>query len=179
MENWKPVPGFEGWYEVSDHGNIRSLDRIVPYKDGRKRRYRGKMLTPRANADGYLQVQLSVTDKPKTVKVHRVVAEAFIQNPHGLPEVNHKDENKTNNAASNLEWCSHKYNSGYGTRGERIAKKRGKPLEAYASGEAAAPLRFNSLSQAAEHFDVSVETVRQALKYGWKCSGHILKFIDH
>ena len=175
MENWKQVPGFEGIYEVSDHGNIRSIDRVVSYKDGRTRRFKGKLLAPRVNEDGYLQVQLSVKDKPKTVKIHRIVAEVFIQNPDGLPEVNHRDEDKTNNAASNLEWCSHGYNSRYGTRGARISKKHGKPVEVYAPGDAQASLRFDSISQAAEYFGVTGESVRQAIKYGWKCKGYTLK----
>ena len=175
VEKWKPIPGFNGAYEVSNLGNVRSIDRIVQRKDGYLMRFKGKTLTPRANADGYLNLQLSDRDNPKTVRIHRLVAEAFIPNPDLLPEVNHKDEDKTNNAASNLEWCSHGYNSRYGTRGARISKKHSKPVEAYAPGESHASIRFDSISHAAEYFGVAGESVRQAIKYGWKCKGYTLK----
>ena len=174
-EIWKSVNGFEGLYEVSNKGNVRSLDRIVKYKDGRTARLKGKTLKPRTNNDGYLQIQLSRGDKPKTVKLHRLVAEAFMPNPDRLSEVNHKDEDKTNNNVLNLEWCSHKYNSRYGTRGGRIAQKHGKPLTAYVPGEDSPAFNFESMTEAAKHFEVSSETIRQALLYGWKCRGYILK----
>lgn len=175
METWKDIPGFEGIYQVSNLGNVRSLDRSVKRKDGRLVRFRGQALKARVTDDGYLQVQLSNGDNPKTIKVHRLVAEIFIPNPNELPEVNHKDENKTNNAASNLEWCSHGYNSRYGTRGARISQKNGKPVEAYAPGDVHASILFDSISQAAEYFGVAGESVRQAIKYGWKCKGYTLK----
>ena len=174
-EIWKAIPGFEGIYEVSDLGGVRSLDRVVTYKDGRIARFKGKVLKSRITKDGYFQVQLSKGDNPKTIKIHRLVAEVFIPNPHRLSEVNHKDEDKTNNDVSNLEWCSHEYNSRYGTRGQRIAKKHGKPLMAYVPGEDAPAFKFESMTEAAKHFEVSSETIRQALLYGWKCRGYILK----
>ena len=175
METWKAIPGFEGNYEVSSLGSVRSLDRIVKRKDGVVVRFRGQVLKARTTDDGYLQVQLSRGDNPKTIKVHRLVAEIFIPNPTELPEVNHKDEDKTNNSVSNLEWCSHGYNSRYGTRGDRISKKHSKPVEAYAPGDSHPSLRFDSISQAAEYFGVSGESVRQAIKYGWKCKGYTMK----
>ena len=174
-EIWKAVSGFEGLYEVSNIGNVRSLDRTVTRKDGVVVSFKGKQLLPRLNHDGYLQVQISKCNKCKTVKVHRLVADAFMPNPLSLPEINHKDENKTNNAVTNLEWCSHKYNSCYGTRGERIGEKISKPLYAYVPGNVIPTLRFKSISAAARHFEVTPESVRQALLYGWKCRGYILK----
>lgn len=110
-EIWKDIKGYEGIYQVSDLGRVRSL------KFGKER-----ILVGRKDSDGYLRVGLCKDGKEKTCRVHRLVAEAFIPNPDGLPQVNHKDERKSNNVASNLEWCDCKYNINYGMRTERISK---------------------------------------------------------
>ena len=109
-EYWKPVIGFEGLYEVSNFGRVKSLKR-------------GKelILTPYTNRCGYLLVQLYKNGKYRK-QVHRLVAEAFLDNPNNLPCVNHKDENPQNNHVENLEYCDHAYNDNYGTRNKRIAK---------------------------------------------------------
>lgn len=95
--------GYEGLYEVSDKGNVRSLFR---YK---------KQLKPSKGNNGYLSVELFKGKQRKRASIHRLVATAFISNPQNLPQVNHKDENKHNNCVENLEWCSAKYNMVYGT----------------------------------------------------------------
>ena len=109
-EIWQPVEGYEGLYEVSNLGRVKSL------KYGKE-----KILKSWNNGKGYLFVSLCRNGKMKHFKVHRLVSTAFIPNPEGLPEINHIDENKSNNCLSNLEWCSHKYNSNYGTRTKRVA----------------------------------------------------------
>ena len=119
-EVWKPIPGYEGLYEASTFGRIRSLDGVRSYKGYGKTIYRmhkGKIL--KQSLDGrknYLHVALSDGVCLKPVQVHRIIAKTFIINPFDLPEVNHKDEDKTNNAVWNLEWCDHKYNSNYGSK---------------------------------------------------------------
>lgn len=119
-EEWKPIPGFNGEYEASTYGQIRSVSGIRTYTAWGKtieRRHTGKTLKPLFDGRGaYLQVPLSINGSSRRYLVHRLVAITFIDNPNGLPEVNHMDEDKTNNAVWNLEWCDHKYNNNYGSK---------------------------------------------------------------
>lgn len=111
VEIWKDIEGYEGLYQVSNFGNVKSLN----YRHTGKE----KLLKARNNK-GYLIICLWRDSKQKTFKVHRLVATAFLPNPDSLPQVNHISEDKTNNTVSNLEWCSAEYNSNYGTRIQRI-----------------------------------------------------------
>lgn len=131
METWKQVVGYEGLYEVSNLGRVRSLDReIVAERGGKPFRYKmkGRIIAPQERKHGYLSVCLygkeSKNGRFHQVSVHRIVAEAFIPNPNGYSEVNHIDENKQNNSLSNLEWCDHIYNTNYGTAQKRKAEKK-------------------------------------------------------
>ena len=120
-EIWRDVVGYEGLYEVSNWGRVKSLPRNGTVKYAR-------ILKPYVDKDGYHRQMLSKNGKHTNYPIHRLVAEAFIPNPHNYPCVNHKDENKLNNNVNNLEWCSAKYNSNYGTAIERRSKKRSKPI---------------------------------------------------
>ena len=115
-EEWRPVVGYEGLYEVSSYGRVRSLDRY----DERNCFREGRILKLYTSRVGYLRVQLSLNSKKKMYLVHRLVAEAFIPNPDNLPEVNHLDEDKTNNRVENLEFCDRKYNINFGTRKDKV-----------------------------------------------------------
>ncbi len=112
-ELWKPVSGYEGLYEVSNHGRMRSLARNTTS---------GKILSPVFTWQGYARVHLWKNGKAKYHAVHRIVAEAFIPNPEGKPMVNHIDENKSNNHAGNLEWVTHIENCYHGTGIQRMSK---------------------------------------------------------
>lgn len=105
MEIWKDIKGFEGKYQVSNLGNVRSL------------RFRNqnfsKDLTQKINNKGYKVVNLTDNSKNKPALVHRLVAMAFVDNPNNYPIVNHKDENPQNNHVDNLEWCTYSYNRIY------------------------------------------------------------------
>ena len=113
-EVWKDISGFEGIYQVSNLGRVRSLDRKV-WNNKRKSFYsrKGKVLKPIATG-GYHCVILRKSGEYTHKRVHRLVADAFIPNPKELEYVNHKDENKRNNSLENLEWCTPKYNIYYG-----------------------------------------------------------------
>ena len=119
-EIWKPIVGYEGYYEVSNLGRVRSIDRVVVDKTGRRQFKKGTLLNYRPDRQGYYIVALSINRKYKTKCVHTLVADAFIPNPDNLPQVNHKDEVKSNNCVDNLEWCSAKYNANYGNRNKKV-----------------------------------------------------------
>jgi len=115
-EKWKDVKGYEGLYQVSNLGRVKTFN----YKN-----HGTEELLALTDNDGYYTVHICGEKRPK---VHRWVAEAFIPNPNNLPEVNHKDEDGHNNCVDNLEWCTSIYNNNYGTRNKRIAEKLSRPV---------------------------------------------------
>ena len=114
MEIWKDIEGFEGLYQVSSLGKVKSLNFNHTKKE--------KILKHGSSKEGYLRVNLCKEGKVTTHTVHRLVAQAFIPNPDNKSQVNHKDEDKTNNKVENLEWVTNKENINYGTRIERCSK---------------------------------------------------------
>lgn len=135
-ETWKDVKGYEGLYQDSDKGRVKSLERISIMKNGSKRLIRERILKPRPTRDGYVQVCLcNSKGEKKNSFIHRLVCEAFHKNPMNKPCVNHIDENKTNNAVSNLEWCTYKENNNHGIHNAKIGKanvkNKSKPVGQY------------------------------------------------
>lgn len=113
-EEWRDIPNYEGLYQVSNLGRVKSLN----YNHTKQEK-----ILKQANNKGYLYVLLYNQKKRTLHKIHRLVATAFIPNPNNLPFINHKDENPLNNRADNLEWCTAAYNSNYGTNIQRRSKK--------------------------------------------------------
>ncbi len=128
-EEWRPVKDYEGLYEVSNMGNVKSLGNG---KSRNSNNNKERILKPSGNGIGYLRVQLWKDGKKKQCLVHRLVATAFCENQMGYTEVNHLDEDKTNNCADNLEWCSRSYNNSYNDKakkaGKKVAEKLSKPV---------------------------------------------------
>lgn len=104
-EEWRAVPGYEGLYEVSNMGRVRSLPRVIVYKDGRSRFDKGRVLSMSGGKNYRL-----VTLGSRNIPVHRIVAEVFVPNPNNLPIVNHINEARWDNRADNLEWCTQRHN---------------------------------------------------------------------
>jgi len=120
MEEWRDISGYEGLYQVSDLGRVKSLDRLRP--NGPKSQYmmKGRTLSPGVSGDtGYLTVNIC----GKSYSIHRLVAKTFISNLNNLPEVNHKDQDKTNNNLNNLEWVTRSENTTHGVRKRKFHSK--------------------------------------------------------
>ena len=129
-EVWRDIEGYEGYYQVSSEGRVKSLERKVTKRDG-ERTVRERILKPAFNSCGYLIVNLCAGGKRKMLRVHRLVCQAFHENPDNKPQVNHINEIKTDNRASNLEWATARENSNFGTRTERMAKTKSKQVGQY------------------------------------------------
>lgn len=128
-EIWKDIKGYEGLYQVSNLGRVRSLDRIVVYsRNNAIHLHKGKVLIPTLNSFGYCRLNLYKNGKNKNVAIHQLVAQAFISNPNNLPQINHRNEIKTDNRVENLEYCTAKENQNYGSCIERRAKKHFKSI---------------------------------------------------
>ena len=155
-EIWKPIKGYEGLYEVSNLGRVRSLDKVLPvFVNGtHATRVRRGVIRRQHVGRGYHYVLLRDGGKDKNFRVHRLVAEAFVPNPQNLPQVNHKDEDKGNNRADNLEWCSSSYNHRYGTTIERAADKIRRPV-VQLSMDGSEIREFESVTKAAESVNTS------------------------
>ena len=161
QEVWKDVVGFESLYQVSNLGRVRVCDRVVQYSDGRVYNYKGKILNLFENKRrGYVYVNMRDINHNKQVySVHRLVAQAFIPNPNNWPEVNHKDEDKTNNCVENLEWCTRLYNIMYGT----LPQRRSESAKKCTVGE------LNPMF-GKKHSEESRRKMREAAKYRPKVS---------
>ena len=162
-EIWKDIKGYEGLYQVSSLGRIKSLERV----DSNNHRVHERILKLRHNEHGYYECALCKEGKQKKLKVHRLVADAFIPNVNNYPVVNHKDEVRDNNIVDNLEWCTHKYNINYGTAQKRKSDKlKGRhTLNEFKKGIKNPNskmvvllnngLLFESASEAAKHYNLS------------------------
>lgn len=129
-EIWKDIKDYEGLYQVSNWGRVKSLRRLITNQYN-SFYIEEKILKPQKNRYGYLYVNLYKNGIMKHITIHKLVAETFISNRNNLPCINHKDENKTNNVVTNLEWCNYSYNNYYGTRTKRAVEKLSKIVLQY------------------------------------------------
>lgn len=120
IEIWKDIVGFEGLYQISNLGNVKSLNYLHTGKE--------RILKLSKNQYGYLYVTFRKNGEKKNYLIHRLVCQSFIPNPNNLPQVNHKDECKTNNCVENLEWCTCKENINYGSHNKRVSEKMSKTV---------------------------------------------------
>lgn len=158
-EVWKDIEGYEGLYQVSSFGNVRSLDRVVIAKNGRKIPKKGKMLKQRISIHGYWTVGLCKEGRSGRYLVHRLVALTFLPRIPGKNIVNHKDENKLNSNVSNLEWCDTKYNVNYGTGITRRAYAHSKKVNVY-SAQTGEYLCSGTLHELASFTKMPINTMR-------------------
>lgn len=151
-ENWRDIEGYEGLYMVSDRGRVKSLN----YRNTGKE----KILKRIKNKWGYLTIRLHKDGKQKDYRVNRLVAKTFIPNPENYPDVNHRDEDKTNNAVDNLEWCTRKHNCNYGSRNEKISKSKNIPVMCIETGEV-----FSSYKEAQEKTGIFANSIGACAKH--------------
>ena len=181
MEIWRDVKGYDGKYQVSNLGNVRSVDRTFFNACGVMVTRRGTMLKPTQNQGGYMKVTMHKEGVVNIVVIHRLVAEAFLQNPNNLPQVNHKDGNKRNNDASNLEWCTalhnmhHAKKHGLRNNALRYAKSMRKAVIA-TNIETGKETFYESVHEAEKVFGRHVTNVLSGKRN--KTKGHTFRFAE-
>ncbi len=168
-EVWKDIPEYLGYYQISSLGRVKSLERTITsspskkYPNGRTLVLKSKILTPCTDKKGYKFVQLFINNKFRSKKVHRLVAECFIPNPENLPQVNHKDEVKSNNSVDNLEWCSSIYNINYGVGKYKKTLNKRIPVVQYTLDDKLIR-EYESATAATKVLNIKQGNVRQILQ---------------
>lgn len=164
-EIWKWISGYEGLYQASNLGNIKS------YKRGRE-----LILKPRIDKDSYHKVILADENGiRKEYRLHRLIAQTFLENPNNHPFVNHKDEDVTNNNVNNLEWCDAKYNDNYGTRNKKISDVqignagKARPIKEIRPDKT--EVIYSSVSKAGKQLGVTISSILSSMKRNGKCKG--------
>jgi hypothetical protein len=171
IEKWKNVKGYEGYYQVSNLGRIRSLDWVTNHNYGGKKRKSGVILKPVKQKTGYLTVNLSVLGERKTVLVHRLVAISFLCNPNGKPHVNHKNGIRHDNRASQLEWVTVSENELHAYKILGKVSGRMKPVKQICQKTGKVIRLFKSQTEAANILGITSRGISDAVNGGRKTSG--------
>lgn len=150
MEEWVDLPGYEGLYQVSKTGYIKSLPR---------KGTQGGIMRGHLDKKGYVIITLRKDGVQSSKRLHRLIAETFIPNPDNLPEVNHRNENKVDNRVENLEWCTSAYNHEYGSRTSRAAQSCGKAIVCVETG-----VKYQGAKWAATELNLDPSAITKALK---------------
>lgn len=171
-EIWKDIPNYEGLYQISNLGRVKSFRQSSKFHKASE-----YILKSALANNGYCQVTLYNNTRKKKFLVHRLVAEAFIPNPNNYPFINHKDENPSNNEADNLEWCTARYNNAYGTARVRIIDAKSRPIEQLTlDGKVIAVYRSTRI--ASELLGINRGTLKSAIIKGSQCNGYLWKYND-
>lgn len=176
-EEWRDVVGWEGAFCVSNMGRVKSMQRNrVSRWENSPFLTKERILSPRVcgTQREYLAVSLNHNGRHKQYKIHRLVAEAFIPNPMDYKEINHINEIKGDNRASNLEWCSRSYNVGYGSGKFKRALKVVKPV-LMLNDEHVVIKEFTSIREAAEYVGIDASNVSRGCSLGRKSGGYYWK----
>lgn len=164
IEVWKEIEGYPN-YQISNLGRVKSLNYLRTGKEKIMKGYKDKY--------GYLYVGLYKEGKVKMLKIHRLVALAFIDNPDNLQQVNHIDENPTNNSVDNLEWCTAKYNINYGTRNKRASESKSLPILQF-SFDGEFIKKWDSATEASRVLGINQGNICSCLKGKLKTAGNYI-----
>lgn len=193
-EEWRDIPQFKGYYQMTQLGKVKSVDRIVPVNSSKKNQnealYKGKIIKPSVTNDGYYRVALTKEHKTKHYSLARLLALTFpelityTEDAKGLPveelEINHKNECKWDNVYWNLEWCTKKYNHNYGTRNIRATRHTLRPVQQYTlSGELVK--EYESMYVAGKDTGICWQSISACCRnYGYykSAGGYIWKYKD-
>lgn len=169
-ELWKDIPNYEGLYQVSNLGRVKSFRKSTKYHC--KNEY---ILKPNIASHGYAEVTFYKNTIRHKFLIHRLVASAFVPNPDNLPQINHKDENRTNNTADNLEWCTAEYNNAYGTARIRSIDTKSIPIEQVTfDGKIIAVYRSTRI--AAEILGINKGTLKSAINKHYQFKGYYWQY---
>ena len=183
-EIWLNIKGYEGFYQVSNQGRVKSLDREVVYPDGHKQQYKGKILKTYIGTTGYLFVTLTVNSKAKRVRVHRLVAEAFIPNPENKPDIDHINTIRTDNRVENLRWATRSENMKNTLTRQKCSESRKGKYEGLDHNRAKSIVclfptgvvtGIMCISEMADFLGIDRGTIRRLMKKGTSYSGRIVK----
>ena len=177
VEIWKPINGYEGLYEVSNLGRVKSLARIHIMPNGAVMKHSEKILVAVDDGKGYLRLHLSKDGKVKSFRVHRLVAQAFIQNSNDFPTVNHIDGNKKNNVMDNLEWCTQAENIAHSY--STVLKTKNYPKAVKATDEFGNVHHFTSQCDAARRTGIAQQNIsRCCLGKNKSAGGYVWQYIE-